>query len=332
MATFRMWRGKYRAEVHVNGVRESRTFLANEKTKAKLWANSREAELRGGEVATHRYKLRDLLERYAKEESPKKRGGAWEQKRITAWLSQPWSDVMLSRCTPDYFASWRDDRLKSDSRYGRPVSPSTVRREMTLLSAVFTTARREWRLIPYNPLTEVKKPTESPHRERLFTDDEVERLCKAMRYSDDCDFSLVSQRVAAAMLLALETAMRAGELCSLSPRTVFLDKRYARLEQTKNGLARDVPLSSRAIDILSRVDCDLRLKPEQLDANFRKYRDRLGIENLHFHDTRHTAITRIASARTLDVLELARMTGHSNINQLRSYYNESATNIAKRLG
>lgn len=49
-----------------------------------------------------------------------------------------------------------------------------------------------------------------------------------------------------------------------------------------------------------------------------------------FHDTRHEAITRLASR--LNVLELARMVGHKNLGELQTYYNETAENISKKLG
>jgi len=65
------------------------------------------------------------------------------------------------------------------------------------------------------------------------------------------------------------------------------------------------------------------------DALFRRVRDRLGIENLHFHDTRHEATTRLA--RKLDVLDLARMTGHRDPRSLMVYYNATASEVAGRL-
>jgi integrase len=65
------------------------------------------------------------------------------------------------------------------------------------------------------------------------------------------------------------------------------------------------------------------------DALFRKIRARAGIDGLHFHDTRHEAITRLA--KKLDVLPLARMTGHKNIQELMTYYNATASEIAERL-
>ena len=54
-----------------------------------------------------------------------------------------------------------------------------------------------------------------------------------------------------------------------------------------------------------------------------------GIEGLTFHDTRHEAITRLS--KKLSALELAAAVGHKNVNQLLTYYNESATDIAKKL-
>lgn len=323
---------RLRAEVCVNGIRDSKTFGSKERMKARAWIARRESEMRDGKGISDRVMtLRDVMIRYRDEVSPQKRGATrWEKLRFGVWLEQDWTAVKLKHCTTEYLGRWRDDRLKEEYR-GKQISPSTVLREMSLLSNVFTVATVEWKLFTNNPMKGVRRPAESHHRERLLSDDEIAALCEAMEYSDDCDFSQVRQRVAAAMLLAIETCMRAGELCSLRPETVHLDKRYARLEMTKNGEPRNVPLSSRAIAILERVGCNLNITPSQIDSNFRKYRDKLGIENLHFHDTRHTAITRIANSRKLDVLELAKMTGHKDLHQLRAYFNETAENIAKRL-
>lgn len=66
-----------------------------------------------------------------------------------------------------------------------------------------------------------------------------------------------------------------------------------------------------------------------LDAMFRKAKEKVGIEGMTFHDTRHEAITRLA--KKLHVLDLARMVGHSDIRQLQAYYNETAADIAARL-
>lgn len=66
-----------------------------------------------------------------------------------------------------------------------------------------------------------------------------------------------------------------------------------------------------------------------LDVLFRRLRDQAGIVGLTFHDSRHEAITRLAGK--LEVLELARMVGHKNLNQLLTYYNKTAAELAQKL-
>ena len=103
--------------------------------------------------------------------------------------------------------------------------------------------------------------------------------------------------------------------------------------QTKSGLGRKVPLSKEAVRLLKMQPAEgstcFGISSSQLDSIFRKIRGLALIENLHFHDTRHLAITRLA--KKLDVLALARMVGHRNLSMLQIYYNETAEDLALRL-
>ena len=58
-------------------------------------------------------------------------------------------------------------------------------------------------------------------------------------------------------------------------------------------------------------------------------RDRCQITDLHFHDTRHEACTRLA--RKLEVLDLARMIGHKDLRSLMIYYNATASELQRGL-
>lgn len=128
--------------------------------------------------------------------------------------------------------------------------------------------------------------------------------------------------------------MRAGEICGLTWDRVDLSERVAHLVKTKNGRPRDVPLSTEAvrlIEALPHADPVFGLSSRQLDALWRKLRDRAGVVDLTFHDSRAEAVLRLS--KKLEVLELARMTGHTDLNMLiRVYYRASASDIAKRLG
>ncbi len=146
-----------------------------------------------------------------------------------------------------------------------------------------------------------------------------------------------TQAVAVAFLFAIETAMRQGEICKMTPEMVDGAVVHLPKEVCKNGHKRDVPMTKRALELLSLLptpDVDhptcFMIKADSMSVLFRKACASCMIEGLHFHDSRHEAITRLA--KKLHVLDLARMTGHRDLKQLQIYYNESAHDIAKLIG
>ena len=154
-------------------------------------------------------------------------------------------------------------------------------------------------------------------------------MLKAMHYTSNPVRS-VSHAVACSFLLALRTGMRAGELCSLPWAKVYPD--YATVNG-KTGI-RNVSLTHQANRIIAQFhgwDETLvaGIKPQTLDAMFRKYRDKAGLSGFTFHDSRHTAATRIA--QRIQVLDLCRLFGWRNPAMALVYYNPTASDIAKRL-
>jgi integrase len=136
-----------------------------------------------------------------------------------------------------------------------------------------------------------------------------------------------------AFLFAIETGMRASEIAGMTWDRTDMVRQVVKLPMTKNGSAREVALSSEAVRILEslpRQDPVWAMTTVQMDALWRKVNKRAKVEDLHFHDSRHEAVSRLA--KKLDVLSLARMIGHKDIRQLQTYYNETAEDLAKRLG
>jgi integrase len=235
--------------------------------------------------------------------------------------------------TPETLSGWRDARLAV-------VSPATVAREMTTIRSVIEFARRDLGWLSVNPVRDVRSPQEPPARRRLITDDELSAMLAALGYTGTV--TTVRHEVAVALLLALETAMRAGEILGL--RWSDISGQVATLPKTKNGDRREVPLSSRAVALLEsmrgrRLDhvrvlrTDGRIfhvDPDSLDVLFRRARKEAGLDGFTFHDSRATALTRLA--KVLTPLELARMVGHRDLNSLLSYYAEPAASLAARLG
>ena len=150
----------------------------------------------------------------------------------------------------------------------------------------------------------------------------------------DLEADTATQRVGLAFLLALETAMRSGEILALTWPNVHLADQYVHLPRTKNGDARDVPLSKRAVEILRALPLGFgpvfQLDAAARDALWRKARAKTPHRDVHFHDSRAEAIWRLS--KKLDVLELARVIGRRDINSLLIYYRASASAMARKLG
>lgn len=266
------------------------------------------------------------MDHYGKTVSITKRGKEWELKRIKALFDDEIASITLEQLNQTHFVSWRDRRLQV-------VTAATVIRDWNLISHALNVAVQEWKWLPENPIKGVRKPKEPLHRERRITQDEIDRLLLALGYDYELKPETVTARVGASLLFAIETAMRAGEIASLNWDNVDLENRVARLLMTKNGFPRSVPLSNEAIRLLNQVRMDtesvFNLRTDQIDALFRKAKKRALIEDLHFHDSRAEAITRLS--KKVDILTLARISGHRDLRMLQVYYRESMEDIAKRI-
>jgi len=318
--------GRWHVQIQIAGTRDSGTFAT--KREADSWAQERAVELRAaksGKTGTIKT-LRDALRQYAERVTPTKRGWVKELVRLKAFEGPTHAKLpaskRLSDITAGDIALWRDARLKVNAR-------GSVLRDLTLLSAVLEIARREWGWVDVNVCRDVTRPANPDHREVLIHGPQIRRMLRQLGWSRKPVRS-VSQAVANCFLLALQTGARAGELCGL--RWVDVRPDYMTVDG-KTG-KRDVPLtpaSQRTIGLMRGFDDVLvfGLKSQSLDALFRKARTRAGLSGFTFHDSRHTAATRLA--QRLHVLDLCTMFGWSNPKMAMVYYNPKASDITKRL-
>jgi len=323
MASYRKNGDHWEAQIKRRGVRRSRSFET--KAQAVKWATITEAEImaeRLGEVPNKPFS--DLLERYSESVSVHKRSKKWEQNRIVYLCTDDLAKVLLPNIQPVDFANWRDRRL-------REVSAATILRDWNLMNAAINTAIKEWKWLTQNPLQSVSRPAKPNPRTRRISDEEVDRLLLALGYDYDSPPETVTARVGAAMLFAIETAMRIGEICALTQENVF--EKHVHLPKTKNGFSRDVPLSKEARRILDQLPPAgnvFNLTTSQADALFRKAKSRALLTDLHLHDTRREALTRLS--KKLDVMALAKISGHRDLRILQSvYYAPTISDLADRL-
>ncbi|MFZ0870073.1 MAG: site-specific integrase, partial [Rhodanobacter sp.] len=199
------------------------------------------------------------------------------------------------------------------------------------LKAVLEMARKEWGWLRVNPMLDVGRPASPPSRKRRIAQDEIDRLTLGFGLGLGLHAETATQRTGLCFLFALETAMRAGEILGLHWRDIR--PKSATLPHTKNGDAREVPLSKRAREILETLPKGhgpvFDLPASLRDALFRKVRGVSEVENLHFHDTRAEAIWRLS--KKLDVMELSRVIGHRDLKSLLIYYATTADELADKL-
>lgn len=323
MAAIRKAGKKWLAEVRSKGVYKSKTFLT--KQEAQRWALDTEQQIGRNTGVTVSHTLDEAMDRYAKEVSPTKKGHRWEVVRLEKLRRDKIARILLTDLTHDDFDNWIERQT---------ISPASINREITLISSVLRMARVKWKWLSEDPLKDIQRQKGAPPRDRLISEAELQRLLRALKYKEGEPVTAMRQEIAVAMLFALETAMRQGEIWGLEWDRVYLNRRFVKLLDTKNGTKRDVPLSERAVELLKKLipkNEGRVFSSDQASAGtiFRRAVKEAGIENLTFHDTRHTGITRLA--RKLDVLDLARMVGHRDLKSLMIYYNATAEDIAKRL-
>lgn len=322
MATFEKRGDSWQARVCVKRHRESATFP--DLGRARAWAAQVEGELRAqarGEIIER--SVRQALERYAEKVSPTHRGERWERVRLAKLgRTVPFRNRKMAEVGKADVTAWRDSLLDS-------LATSSARREYGLLRAVFAVAESEWQWLRRSPFEGVKPPAEGRARSQRVSDAEIGIMCTALGYEAGTRPETASQFIACAMLLAVETAMRKGEILTLDaesrtgPKVLHLDK-------TKNGDERDVPLSTRAIAVLELLPAvPFPVASGTFDTLFRDARDRAGLD-FHFHDLRREATTRLS--KRLDVMQLARVTGHRDLKTLmRTYYAPDVSTFADLL-
>ena len=333
MASFKKTTTGWRADVFKKGIRRSKTFRA--KREAVAWSNQIEYEIEQGHhdtgAAPPNATMYHILERYRDDVSPKKRGARWEVTRLNQMMRDPLlADVKLSDVGPRHFSAWRDKRLKE-------VSGSTVNREFNLLTHACKLAWREWQWLKEHPMAGVSRPPENKPRDRVITDAEIESYVETSGFSFKTPPATVLSRVGAMFLFASETAMRGGEICKMKKTDIDFNKRVVYIPETKTGVPRWVPLSTKAIKILNHVLDYTKGTPtvfcvtaSQRDALSRKIMKKAGLEGINFHDTRRTALTRLS--QKFGPMELAKISGHQDLKILQSvYYAPDPSDLVEKL-
>jgi integrase len=328
MASIRNRQGIWQARIIRKGCAPiTKSFKT--KQAAERWARQIESEIDKGSyinvALAERTIFSEVIERYVQEVTLKTRSMKEDTYRLRALARHPIAKLRMTALTPIKVAEYRDERLKI-------VSNGAVIRELSYFSSIINHARREWGITMVNPIPLVKKPATPQGRNRILTEEELNRLYAALTPK----IKSSNHWILPLTKFALESAMRRGEILGLCWEHIDLQKRTAFIPLTKNGESRLVPLSNAAVEILRDLPRNLNgqvfpVKGTTLSAAIEKARTKAGVRDFHFHDLRHMAITRLAE-KLPNLIELSAVSGHKSLAMLKRYYHPSAELLAQKLG
>lgn len=325
MATIRKrGEGQYHVQIRKRGYpTQTKTF--SKEADARRWATIIESEMERGVFVSRSEAestlVKDVLQRYAEEVLPTKRGEMSDRSRIKL-LKEVFGEYRLASLTSSQIAQFRDQRLKI-------VSSQSVIHEINLLNRVLKAATLDWGIaLPGGlPTAQVRKPLKPRGRDRRVTAEEIAKILEATG----------SAELKTIVTVAVETGMRRNELASLRWEDVDLKKQTAHLPKTKTDVPRTIPLSKTAIAAFKSLGVTsegrvFSLQGESMSQAFERACEphRANIQGIRFHDLRHEATSRLFE-KGLNVMEVAAITGHKTLDMLKRYTHLRAEDLAKKL-
>jgi integrase len=228
------------------------------------------------------------------------------------------ADTPLQEITAQRIAQYDRDRVSQTSRLGRNVTPSTVNRELAILRHMLRLAE-EWGYIEKVPRIRLAKEPEG--RLRFLSEDEIPRLLQACEDSKN-------PYLTAIVTLALNTAMRKGEILGLTWERVDFARGVLVLEQTKSGRRREIPMNRAVYDVLSplpgpKAEGVLFRKASgaawgNIRTAFERALKEAKIADFRFHDLRHTYASWLMM-RGRSLKEVQEILGHREFSMTLRY-------------
>lgn len=325
MATIRKQRGKWQVIIRKKDYPNiSKVFI--EKRTANKWAKQVETEMERGIfedfTKAHSIIVRDLLVKYQKEITPKKKGYREETHKLNFLIRHPVSKLSLMRMKSSDIYSLINE-LKDKNR-----KPQTVKHYVQLLHVVWNTAKKVWGI----PL-----PSQSPFA--LVSLDKVENLRDEILTEEECQRLLVEASKSELNLLPdlikflYLTGARYGEATSLLRANVNDYTMIATLIDTKNGKDRDIALNSEIVSLLKKYpfgDKFFNVDYKTFHKEFDKAKRRAGLPYFRAHDLRACFITN-KLREGWSIAEVSVMSGHKSIAMVQRYTRIKAKDLVKKM-
>jgi integrase len=215
---------------------------------------------------------------------------------------------------------WRDSLAET-------LAPASVAHHLTMLRAIFNRAVRDGKLT-VSPTRGVEFPKENNERIRYLTEDEERSLTQSV---DDWLRPLI--------VFGIHTGLRRGEILSLLWSDIDLGSGSLHVREAKSGQGRRLPLNETAMSVLSEFQQhagyvfgpDTNAKRMRLNRAFRRAAKAASIDNLHFHDLRHTFASRLVM-RGVDLYRVQKLLGHLTARMTQRYAHMSPDYLRQAVG
>lgn len=250
---------------------------------------------------------------------------AWNKFRpLLSVLREHFGNRRIRTITFGDLDRFRATRLKTPTKKGTQRAIATVNRELSLLRRVFHVALRNGWIIknPFETGDSLIRPGDEKPRERIINREEEERLLAA------CSGKRIHLR--AIIICALDTGMRAGEILKLKWSDIDFENRLIIVQglNTKTLRERQLAMTDRlSIEMMklferSTKDADSLVFgiKNNVKNSFNSVRKIAGLQDVRFHDLRHTHATRLVSAH-IPLSEVGRVLGHTQANTTYRYVN-----------
>lgn len=268
---------------------------------------------------------------YLKKHAIKKKSLA-EDQRMVGVLCESFGNMLLSQITRTKVEEFKQLRKNRLTWRGDPVSDAYCNRELGCLRHILKLAVEEG-IIEASPLVKLYK--ENNARDRALSEEEYQRL-----------LSVAAPHLRSLIICAYETGMRAGEIISLTWDKVDTKTGFLRLAamDTKTNEKRAIPISpllQEALDEIRKAQRDGKITPigghvftwQGSSLNRQGWKRswatacrKAGLDGLHFHDLRHTFVTRKVR-EGWDYKRIMAITGHKTFAVFQRYNNPTEDDL-----
>ena len=262
--------------------------------------------------------LKEAVERYLVAKA-RKRTLAEDKRQLEALKTEFGPDTPLGDITASRISQYKDKRLSLVRTIGeganaveRRLTNAAVNRPLALLRHLLRMAHEEWEVIDNVPRIRLEK--EPQGRLRWLKEKEIAQLLEACAESKN-------KELRAAVIIAVNTGLRLGELLGLTWDRVELGRGVIRIEVTKGGRRREVPLNADSYGALVGLGPKAEgrvFKTRYIKTAYNNAVDAVKLDDVNFHTLRHTFAS-WAVMRGVSLKELQELLGHASLTMTMRY-------------